>query len=303
MAMTKSGRGAESFLDPEIVTRLDNMALRARLIVEGFMAGMHRSPYHGFSAEFSEYRRHNPGEPAKYIDWKLYAKSDRYYVKVFEDETNLRSTLLVDRSGSMGFGSGGVDKLAYASMLAAALGYLMVRQRDAVGLALFDERVNLITPHRSSRKHLLYILRELEKVSVGAETEIGGSLNRVAERIKRRGLVIVISDLIDDPEEIISSLKRFRHRGHEAIVFHILDPMEINLDYKRELRFVDMETGGNLRTQPWFLREDYTARVAEWTRGLEAECRDAGIDYNLISVDTPFDKALVSYLNKRRRLR
>ncbi len=299
-AMSNRRREADRYLKPEVVSRLANMALRARLIVEGFMAGMHRSPYHGFSAEFSEYRRHNPGESTRYVDWKLFAKSDRYFVKVFEDETNVRATLLMDRSRSMGFGSSKMTKLEYASLLAAALGYLMIGQRDAVGLALFDEKINLLTQHRSIKRHLHLILGELERLRPGAGTRVGVSLGEVAERIRRRGLVIVMSDLMDSPETVISSLKRFRHRGHETIVFHILDPLELRMDYSREVRFLDMETRERIQAQPWFLAREYRYRVSEWIRSLEIECKENGIDYNLLSSDTPFDRALVSYLNKRR---
>lgn len=298
------GRRSESakFLDPRVVSRLSNMALRARLIVEGFIAGIHRSPYHGFSAEFSEYRRYIPGESIKQIDWKLFAKTDRYYLKVFEDETNLRGSVIIDRSGSMGFGSGEITKLEYAALLGAALTYLMIRQRDAVGLTLFDEEITLMTPHRSVRSHLHHLLGELGRVQPGRRTGISRSLGNVAERIKRRGLVIVISDLMDEASGVIEALKRFRLNGHEALVFHILDPMEIRLNYKKEVQFVDMETGRTIRAQPWFLEEEYRKRVDRWTRNLEIECKDNGIDYNLISSEAPFDEALVAYLNKRKKM-
>ncbi len=300
--MTAEKPEAVRFLQPEIVSRFGNMAIRARLIVEGFIAGMHRSPYHGFSAEFAEYRRHNPGESTKNIDWKLYAKTDRYYLKVFEDETNLRASIVLDRSASMAFSSVGITKLTYASLLAAALAYLMIQQRDAVGLAIFDNKIKTLTPHRSVKKHLHLLLKELENITPGSTTGIGNSLSSVAERIKRRGLVIVMSDLMDEPESILASLKRLRHRGHETIVFHILDPMELNLNYSKEVKFVNMETGKTLRTQPWFLESEYSKRVEAWTSWLEISCRDNGIDYNLLSVETPFDKALVSYLNKRSKM-
>ena len=300
--MEGRGQNSERFLDPQVVSRLSNMALRARLIVEGFIAGIHRSPYHGFSAEFSEYRRYIPGESTRQIDWKLFARTDRYYIRIFEDETNLRCSVIIDRSGSMGFGSGDITKLEYAALLGAALSYLMIRQRDAVGLTLFDEEINLMTPHRSVRSHLHQILRELGGVTPGAGTGISSALGYVAERIKRRGLVVVISDLMDEPGEVIRTLKRFRIRGHEALVFHILDPMELNLDYGREVQFVDMETEESIRTQPWFLEGEYSRRVAGWTRRLEIECKDSGIDYNLLSLESTFDQALVAYLNKRKKM-
>jgi len=295
-------RDSEKFLDPRVVSRLSNMALRARLIVEGFIAGIHRSPYHGFSAEFSEYRRYIPGESTRQIDWKLYARTDRYYIRIFEDETNLRCSVVIDRSGSMGFGSGGITKLEYAALLGAALSYLMIRQRDAVGLTLFDEEINMMTPHRSVKSHLHHILRELGEVTPGRRTGIAGALGSVAERIRRRGLVVVISDLMDEPGDVLATLKRFRIRGHEALVFHVLDPMELNLHYNKEVKFVDMETEETIRAQPWFLEAEYSRRVGEWTRRLEIECKDSGIDYNLLSLDTTFDEALIAYLNKRKKM-
>lgn len=292
------------FLDPEVVSRLANMDLRARLIVEGFIAGLHRSPYHGFSVEFAEYRQYNAGEPARNVDWRIYAKTDRYYAKVFEDETNLRATLLLDRSASMDFAaSASVTKLRYATLLAAALAYLMTMQRDAVGLAVFDDRLSAFLPHRSAKQHLLHLLRTLEEVRPGERTAIAETLGGMAERLKRRGLVILFSDLYDDPGRVTAALKAFRHRGHEVVVFHILDGRELTLDYKGEVRFVDRETGEKVRTQPWFLKGDYRRAVSGWIAGLERECKEHAIDYNFVTTDTPFDRALVAYLNKRRRLR
>jgi len=291
------------FLRPEVVSRLANMDLRARLIVEGLIAGMHRSPYHGFSVEFAEYRQYNAGESTKNVDWKIFAKTDRYYVKVFEDETNLRATLLLDRSASMDFGTSEVTKLRYGSLLCAALSYLMIKQRDAVGLVVFDERINTIIPHRSIKRHLLYLLRTLEGITPGVKTEISGALHEVAERMRRRGLVILVSDLFDEPDEVMNGLKHFRHRGNEVVLFHILDPIEFTLDYGREVRFVDKETGEKLRAQPWFLKTDYRLGVWDWISWLERECKENAIDYNLVTTETTFDQALVSYLNKRRRLR
>jgi uncharacterized protein (DUF58 family) len=292
------------YLDFDTLSRISNMQLLAKTVVEGFILGLHRSPYRGFSVEFAEYRQYNAGESTRNVDWKIYGKTDRYYVKVFEDETNLRATLLLDRSASMDFvASGSVTKLRYATLLAAALGYLMIMQRDAVGLAVFDEKINTLIPHRSAKRHLLYLLSTLEGVVPGVRTEIAPALREMAERIKRRGLIVLLSDLFDDPNEVLIGLKAFRHRGHEVVVFHVLDPRELTLDYGGEVQFVDKETGEKLRTQPWFLKKDYRRSVREWVSQLERECKEAAIDYNMITTETPFDQALVSYLNKRRRLR
>jgi len=301
--MTPRETKLTEFLRPDVVSRLANMELRARLIVEGFIAGLHRSPYHGFSVEFAEYRQYNAGESTRNVDWKIYAKTDRYYVKIFEDETNLRATLLMDGSASMDYGSGGVTKLRYATLLGAALGYLMITQRDAVGLAVFDERIREFFPHRSVRKHLLLLLAALERLEPGERTSISNALHEMAERVKRRGLIVLFSDLLDDPSEVMEGLKHFRHRGHEVVVFHILDPTELSLDLHGEMQFVDKETGERLRTRPWFLGAEYRRNVGDWISGLERDCKENAIDYNLVTTETPFDHALVSYLNKRRRLR
>ena len=296
--------GTSDFLRPEVVSRIEHMDLRARLIVEGFIAGLHRSPYHGFSVEFAEYRQYGPGESARNVDWKIYAKTDRYWVKVFEDETNLRATLLLDRSGSMGYaGEGGVSKLRWGSLLCAALAWLLVKQRDAVGLALFDERVSEYLPHRSVKRHLFHVLRNLEGAAPGARTGISRALHELAELVTRRGLVVLVSDLLDDPGEVTDGLRHFRHRGHEVIVFHVLDAREVDLDFRGETRFRDLETGETLRTQPWFVRGDYRRSVEEWRRTIGRRCVEHGIDYVPVTTATSFDEALAAYLGKRRRLR
>ena len=307
------------YLDPVVVSRLRNMELKARAIVEGYISGLHRSPYHGFSVEFAEYRQYMQGDNIKNIDWKVYGKTDRSYVKLFEEETNLVGTILLDKSGSMGFptdedireranlvGAAAdaprVNKLVYGGMLAASLAYMMIRQQDAVGLCLFDDAIRTLIPHRSVRKQLFHILHKLEAVEPGAKTSISPALHEIAERMKRRGLVILISDLMDDPEKLLMGLKHFRHRQHEVIVFHILDPMEVDLRYRDEVEFEDMETGRKLRLEPAFMREQYNEDVAGWISKLERGCKNHHIDYNLIRTDTPFDQALTSYIGKRMRL-
>jgi uncharacterized protein (DUF58 family) len=290
------------YLDPAVVGKLDNLELKARLIVEGYIAGLHRSPYHGFSVEFAEYRPYMPGDNIKTVDWKVYGKTDRTYVKVFEEETNLIANILLDKSGSMGFPLDGTTKLEYGSMLAASLAYMMVRQQDAVGLCTFDDEVRALIPHRSVRKQLFYILQSLEATTPGAKTSISPALHQLAERMSRRGLVVLISDLMDDPEKVLMGLKHFRHRRHEVIVFHILDPREMDVDYREEVEFEDMETGQKLRVEPAFLREQFRKDVRAWVDALERGCRNHEIDYHLLRTDTPFDRALTAYLGKRARL-
>ena len=310
--IAKKKQAISRFLDPNIVSRLGSMELKARLIVEGFIAGMHRSPYHGFSVEFAEYRQYMQGDNIKNIDWKVYGKTDRFYMKVYEEETNLKATILLDKSGSMGFSSlekgeksdtnGAIDKLTYGSLLAASLSYLMVKQQDAVGLFLFDDEIRAMVPHRSMRKHLLYLLGTLDRVSAGAKTRISPTLHYIAERVRRRGLVILISDLMDRPEEVLKGLKHFRHRNKEVIVFHILDPREFDLDYRNEVEFEDLETNKKIRVEPAFLKEQYSKQVKDWIRSLDRTCKAHQIDYNLLSTATPFDQALTAYLNKRVRM-
>ena len=311
MAARKQNRRAISkFLDPAVVSRLAGMDLKARLIVEGFIAGMHRSPYHGFSVEFAEYRQYMQGDSIKSLDWKVFGKTDRFYVKVFEEETNLKATILLDKSGSMGFlgdgsgrgAEGTVDKLTYSSLLAGSLSYLMIHQQDAVSLCAFDEKIQTMLPHRSVRKHLFFLLGNLERLVPGAQTRISNTLHYIAERVRRRGLIILISDLMDDPDKVLMGLKHFRHRNHEVIVFHILDPREIDLDYRGEVEFQDMENDKRIRVEPAFLQEQYSQRVQAWIKRLDRGCKQHQIDYNLLTTQTPFDQALTAYLNKRFRM-
>jgi uncharacterized protein (DUF58 family) len=282
------------------------MELKARLIVEGFIAGLHRSPYHGFSVEFAEYRQYMQGDNIKNLDWKVFGKTDRYYVKIYEEETNLKSTILLDKSGSMAFssasGNDAIDKLTYASLLAASLSYLMIHQQDAVSLCAFDDEIRTLLPHRSVRKHLFFLLGTLDRLSPGSQTRISGALHHVAERLRRRGLIILISDLMDDPDKILMGLKHFRHRKHEVIVFHILDPGEIDLSYRDEIEFRDLENDRRIRVEPSFIRKQYSEQVQQWIRRLDRGCKGHQIDYNLLTTQTSFDHALTAFLNKRARM-
>lgn len=291
------------YLSPEVVSQLASMDLVARLVVEGFITGLHQSPYHGFSVEFAEHRQYMPGDPVGDIDWKAYAKSDRLYVKEYEEETNLKAYILLDCSGSMGFASPGcITKFDYGSYLAAALTYLMLRQRDAVGLVTFAGGIRRYIPPRSVRSHLSLILKELEACNVSAETRAAQTFHEVAERISRRGLIIVISDLLDDPAQTLLGLKHFRHKGHEVLVFHVLDPRERDFGFDREARFVDLETGEEMLTQPWHIRRAYQSLMAQMIHTYQRGCRESRIEYVPMDTSQHFGTALLRYLAKRKTL-
>ena len=290
------------YLKPEVVSKLKNMNLRARLVVEGFITGLHRSPYHGFSVEFSEYRQYMPGDEIRHIDWKAYGKTERFYIKQFEEETNLKCYLLLDASGSMGYSSQKITKLEYASYLAAALTYLMIEQRDAVGLITFDQKIRKYLPPRSIKSYLPQILRELDGVKCSEITDVANTFHEMAERIHRRGLIVIFSDLYDDPEKVMSGLKHFRHNKHEVIVFHILDPMEINFDFKRNTLFKDLETSDELLTQPWHIKAEYQKKVKQFIENYKRQCRLNRIDYVLLNSSWDYDIALMEFLNKRKRI-
>ncbi len=234
----------KEYLKPEILNKINNLELRARLVVEGFITGLHKSPFHGFSVEFAQHRPYNVGDNLRYVDWKVFGRTDRYYIKQYEEETNLKAYILLDTSRSMEFSSTEITKLQYAKYLSAALSYLMITQRDAVGLALFGSQVRKILPPRSSTGYLQPILTELDRAKPEGETDISAILHILAERLKRRGLIILISDLLDEPEAILSGLRHFRHSQHEVLVFHILDPNEIEFDFKGDIEFEDLEKLG-----------------------------------------------------------
>jgi uncharacterized protein (DUF58 family) len=295
-------RPGRRFLDAATIARLGAMDVRARAVVEGFVAGLHKSPYKGFSVEFAEHRQYMPGDPVKSIDWKVFAKSDRYYVKEFEEETNLRAYLVIDGSASMGYSTGSVTKFDYARYLAAALSYLMIRQQDSVGVLLFDEEIRRFIAPRSAGKHLHVILKELENARPALTTGLADALHRLAERVKRRGLVILMSDLFDDQEKVLHALRHFRHKRNEVVVFHVLDVAEREFAFQREAIFRDMETGEEMLVRPWEIRGEYRKSIADWTQVYRGSCREMGVDYVPMNTETPFDTALLAYLDKRSRL-
>ncbi len=294
---------ALQFLDPRVVTRLANMELRARLVVEGFITGLHRSPYHGFSVEFAEHRQYMPGDSIRFVDWKIYGKTDRYYIKEYEEETNLRSTIVLDTSLSMGYASGNrVSKLDYGASLAAALAYLMIRQQDAVGLVCFDEELRSYLPPHTTRAYLRRVLISLQKARPSGRTGAARSLHQAADRMKRRGLVIIISDLLDDPAGVIGALKHLRHKKNEVIVMHVLDPMERSFAFGSDAVFRDVETAERVTTLPWQIQASYRAAMAQFIDTYKRECSEHAIDYVMMDTETPFDVGLTEYLARRERL-
>ena len=285
-----------------MVAMLDSISMKAKMVVEGYIIGQHRSPYHGFSVEFAEHRSYEPGDEIRHIDWKLYGKTNRLYVKRYEEETNLRAHLILDTSKSMAYTSGGVSKLEYGSYLLAALSYLMIRQQDAAGVVLFDEYIRSFIPPKSIPSHLNTLLNTLDIKAPGEDTRIEPVLHEMAERIKKRGLVIIISDLFDDPENIMNGLKHFRHSKQEVILFHILDRNELEFDFNSRTKFVDMESGEELTTDPWHVKNEYKNLIKGLQDYYKSECRLNLIDYVPLFTDDSLDKGLSEYFNKRQRL-
>lgn len=309
------------YLDPAALARVKNLSLVARGVVEGFISGLHASPYKGFSVEFAEHRTYAAGDNLRHLDWRTLARTDRLYVKQYEEETNLRAQILLDISGSMTYRSGeGITKLEYGAYLAAVLAYLMTRQQDAVGLTAFDSELRLDMQPGSTPRHLGEMMRQLESLcdrlpganstgatktggkKTGGATDLAGTLHRLAERFKRRCLVVVISDLYDDPEAVARSLYHFRHRRHEMIVFHVLDKAEIEFPFRETASFVDLETGQRLQIDPSYVRDDYRRRVREFIDGYRRACAECRVDYLQTDTSVPYDLMLSRYLAKRTRL-
>jgi uncharacterized protein (DUF58 family) len=290
------------FFDPDGLSRLGNLELVARQVVEGFLTGRHRSPYHGFSVEYLDHRPYVPGDELRSLDWKILARTDKYHVKLFQDETNLRATILLDCSRSMAFQSGKLSKLQWGSYLAAALTHLLLRQNDAVGLALFDNSVRTYLPPKARPTQFRRILELLEPQPASNDTDVGAVLHDVAERVRRRGLVIVISDLIDDVVKVADGLQHFRHNGHEVLVIHVMDDAELNFPYDRVTRFKDMEGVGRVVANAKTLRSRYLTRIQQFLEGVKAACFERDISYLLANTNEGYDQFLAAYLEKRSRI-
>ena len=291
----------QKYLNPNIINTLENLQLKAQFIVEGFMTGLHKSPFHGFSVEFSEHRSYTPGDETKNIDWKLWSKTDKYYIKRFEEETNLLCHIFLDSSQSMSFSSNNVTKFEYAQMLAAALSYLIIKQRDSLGLHVFDSKIRQTIRPKSTKNHLNTILSVMDKIKIGHKTNISEILHTGAEKIKKRGFIILLSDLFDTSQKIINSLKHLRYYNHEVLVFHILDKQEIELNYNEKMIFEDLENDNQIVTEPWQIKKSYKKEMKERIEYFNTECSGMNISYNLILTDQLLDLALYKFLNKRKK--
>jgi uncharacterized protein (DUF58 family) len=298
--MSSSARERQ-LLDPAVIARLGTLELKARTIVEGFLSGLHRSPFKGFSVEFAEYRQYMPGDDLSTIDWKVYARSDRHYVKKYEEETNLNCHIMLDLSASMGYGSRGMTKFEYGQCLAASLAYLMSRQRDGAGLTAFDERIVTMLAASARPGHLRAILLTLDRLQLGTRTNVSKPLHQLADTLSKRGMVVLISDLFDDPESVIRGLKHFQFRGTDVIVFHVLDPDEMTFPFERATRFEDLETGREVMAVPEMVRGHYLKALGELIDRYKRELGAAGIDYQLLTTDQPLELGLLAYLSTRGR--
>ena len=301
--MPRTVSAASTLLDPHTLAQLQGLELRARRIVEGYVAGLHRSPYQGFSNEFAEHREYAPGDDLRYVDWKVFGKSDRFYLKQFEEETNLICYLLLDTSESMHYQGPGapLSKLAYGQCAAAALAYLVLHQRDAVGLVTFDQEVRQLIRPSSSPTQLKQLLHVMEETTAARKTRTGPIFHDLAERFARRGIVVVISDLFDDVEAMLAGLKHFRHRRHDVIIFHVLDPAEIDFPFQHVTMFKGLEALGDVVTEPRSLRAAYQQEVQSFLKRVRTGCRAQQIDYVTVRTDQPLDTVLTAFLSSRKK--
>jgi uncharacterized protein (DUF58 family) len=288
-----------SFIDPKTLMSIRNLELRARVVVEGFWNGIHRSPYHGFSAEFTEYRQYTPDDDPRHLDWRVFARSDRYFIKKFEDETNLRCHLLTDQSRSMTYGSIGYTKAQYASTLAATLAYFLYLQGDAVGLLTFDEQIREYLPARHRTGHLRHLMLALEKPATGQATDIGAPLKRIVEIVRKRGLIIFISDFLAPLDRLDQNLSALAACGHEVLVLQVLDPAELNFVFKNPAMFQDVESGRLLFIDPGAARQEYLRKLEAHRAALRTSCQRLGISWQTLATDRPLELTLFDFLRER----
>ena len=297
----QTGGGPARFLSPEVLSSINSLELLARAVVEGFISGLHRSPFTGFSTEFAEYRQYMPGDDLRHLDWKLLGRTDRYFIKKYRADTNVQCHFLLDASASMSYSSGGVSKFQYGKFLTAALAYLVSGQQDAVGLMVFDREIRQYVPAHNRTGHLRTIFGHLERAEASSETGLAHVLHQAAERITRRSIIVVISDFYDEPEAIINALQHLRFRGNDVIVFQVLDQNEINFDFRDPVLLKDVETEEMIHVLPDLLVEGYRTTMQEHITRLRDGAARNNIDYDLMSTDRPLDAALFSFLAKRNR--
>jgi len=290
----------ERHIDRTAVARISRLELRARQAVEGYYSGIHKSPYHGFNVEFAEFREYSPGDDPRYIDWRVLARTDRFFIKQFEAETNLSCYILLDTSGSMDFSTTRQSRLDYGAALAASLALLMLHQGDQAGLVAFDRAVRTFIPPRGNARHFSAIIQALETIKPGADTDIAAVLHEIAERIRRRSMVIVISDFFDNVEALLNGLQHFRHRRHEVIALHLLDDAELEFPFDRVTLFEGIERGEEVVVDPRLMAESYRARFRQFLERLRKGCTEKNIDYQRMLLSDPFDHALTAYLGRRK---
>jgi uncharacterized protein (DUF58 family) len=290
---------AEQYLQPEVLSKVARFDLKAKFLIEGFFSGLHRSPFKGFSAEFSDHRKYVPGDDTKDLDWKVYARTNKYYIKRFEAETNMECHLVVDASASMGYGTTGLTKLEYATYIAAALAFLVVSQQDTVGLITFDDAIRAVLEPKSKRKHIIRILKVLNDTTPGRQARVSELLHQVAGAIDKRGLVVVMSDLFDEPSDVLDAFAHLRFDGNDVIVFHILDAAEANFPFSDTRRFEDVESGEKVVTDAASVKAGYLEALQQFIEFYRTELYKRNIDFHAIDTATSFDKALMSYLLKR----
>ena len=290
---------SKRFLHPEAIRRITRLDLRARHIVEGFLSGMHRSPYFGQSVEFLQHREYVPGDDLRHVDWKVWARQDRLVVKQFEEDTNLRCTMVVDVSHSMQYGNGPLNKFEYAATIAASLSYLVLQQQDAVGCITFDDKVRMRVPIRSKRNHIHSVIDSLDTQSPSDKTDMYAVMREIAETVPRRGMVMLISDLLGDIEGTIKGLKLLRQRGHDILVFHVLDDDELDFEFNGAMRFDGLESDDFLNCNPRALREGYLTALNEFLTDIRRKCASNAVDYALIRTSDPLDAVLAKYLSRR----
>ena len=296
-------RSNQRFLQPKMLMQMGTMELRARTVVEGFMSGLHRSPFRGMSIEFAEYRHYQPGDEPSRIDWKVFARNERYYIRQYEDETNLDAMLILDASASMGFGTGAWTKWQFGGTLAACLAFLLQRQNDAVGLTIMDETARVEMPAKATRGHLMELIGRMEQAQPSRRTRLGRLLNRVAAKLKRRGMIIVISDLLDEPEAVVNGLRHLQFGGNDVIVFQTMDPAELFFQFEGPMIFIEPETGQQAPAMAEDVRASYKEAMARFLDHYASELGRANIAHQVVDISQPLDAVLLSFLARHGKSR